>query len=150
MNVSDFDFDLPDELIAQHAIARGASRLLVLDRASGAREHTTIAELPSILRRGDLLVVNNTRVIAARLLGHRVPSGGTVECLLLGPTESPASIGDQASTPGDRVADALMHPGQKLKPGARVRFAGEAGVLFGEVVARHYFGRRTIRLWVDG
>ena len=165
MNVSDFDFDLPDELIAQHAIARGASRLLVLDRATGTRRHTTIAELPTILARGDLLVVNNTRVIAARLLGHRVPSGGAVECLLLGSTESPttgasgvagaesphgSSGVDRPSPPGMRIADALVHPGQKLKPGALVRFAGEAGVLLGEVVARHFYGRRTIRLWVDG
>jgi S-adenosylmethionine:tRNA ribosyltransferase-isomerase len=167
MNVSDFNFDLPDELIAQHAIARGASRLLVLDRATGTRRHTTIAELPTILARGDLLVVNNTRVIAARLLGHRVPSGGVVECLLLGPTESPTTGGsgvayaessderdssgvDRPSPPGVRIADALMHSGQKLKPGALVRFAGEAGVLLGEVVARNFYGRRTIRLWVDG
>ena len=75
MNVSDFNFDLPDELIAQHAAPRGESRLLVLDRATGARRHTTIADLPSILVPGDVLVVNNTRVIAARLLGHRVDGG---------------------------------------------------------------------------
>jgi S-adenosylmethionine:tRNA ribosyltransferase-isomerase len=157
MNVSDFNFDLPDELIAQHAIARGTSRLLVLDRATGTRRHSTIAELPTILAPGDLLVVNNTRVIAARLLGHRVPSGGAVECLLLGPTET-VGIADaesphereQPAPHGARIADALVHPGQKLKPGALVRFEGEAGVLLGEVVARHFYGRRTIRLWVDG
>lgn len=139
MNVSDFHFDLPDELIAQHASPRGESRLLVLDRASGARRHTTIADLPSILVPGDVLAVNNTRVLAARLLGHRVPSGGTVECLLLG---SPA-----AGEP--RLAEALMHPGQKLKPGAIVRFEGSAGVLMGEVISRHFHGRRTIRLWAE-
>ncbi len=163
MHVSDFNFDLPDELIAQHAHPRGDSRLLVLDRASGACRHTTIADLPSILVPGDVLVVNNTRVMAARLLGHRVPSGGTVECLLLGPTQ-PASMSSPASdvaassttdavgyTSGDaRIAEALMHPGQKLKPGAKVRFEGPAGTLLGEVMARHFHGRRTIRLWVDG
>src|SRR6185436_14981463 len=83
MNVSDFDFALPDELIAQEAAPRGTSRLLVLDRVSGARRHGSIADLPELLRAGDLLVVNNTRVFAARLLGRRVPSGGAVECLLL-------------------------------------------------------------------
>ena len=80
---SDFDFDLPDDLIAQTAAPRGESRLLVLDRASGGLSHRSIADLPGLLRAGDLLVVNNTRVFAARLLGHRVPSGGAVECLLL-------------------------------------------------------------------
>ncbi len=139
MDVSDFNFDLPDELIAQHARPRGESRLFVLERESGIRRHTTIADLPSILVPGDVLVVNNTRVIAARLLGHRVPSGGAVECLLL------------ASPPAGepRLADALMHPGQKLKPGSLVRFEGPEGVLMGEVMARHFHGRRTVRLWAE-
>ena len=83
MNVSDFAFELPDELIAQDAAPRGASRLLLLDRVTGTRRHDSIAGLPALLRAGDLLVVNNTRVFAARLLGRRVPSGGAVECLLL-------------------------------------------------------------------
>src|SRR6185436_476451 len=139
MDISDFNFDLPDELIAQHARSRGESQLVVLDRESGARHHTTIADLPSILVPGDVLVVNNTRVIAARLLGHRVPSGGAVECLLLG--------APPAGEP--RLADALMHPGQKLKPGSLVRFEGPEGVLMGEVIARHFHGRRTIRLWAE-
>src|SRR5919198_4362548 len=83
MKVSDFDFDLPDSLIAQHPPEkRGASRLLVLHRADG-NEHTMFSELGRYLVPGDLLVVNNTRVFPARLLGHRVPSGGAVECLLL-------------------------------------------------------------------
>jgi S-adenosylmethionine:tRNA ribosyltransferase-isomerase len=139
MNVSDFDFELPDELVAQQALPRGESRLLVVDRASGARRHGTIADLPSILVPGDLLVVNNTRVFAARLLGHRVPSGGSVECLLLGFPHS----GEP------RLADALMHPGQKLRAGSIVRFEGPDGVLMGEVVSRHFHGRRTIRLWAE-
>jgi S-adenosylmethionine:tRNA ribosyltransferase-isomerase len=139
MDVSDFNFDLPDELIAQHAQPRGESRLLVLERATGARRDASIADLPSILVPGDVLVMNNTRVMAARLLGYRVPSGGAVECLLLG-----------SPTAGEpRMADALMHPGQKLKPGAVVRFDGPAGVLMGEVIARHFHGRRTIRLWAE-
>ena len=137
MNVRDFDFDLPAGRIAQEAAPRGASRLLVLDRASGAMEHGVIAGLGAHLRAGDLLVVNDTRVYAARLLGHRVPSGGAVECLLLG-------------VPGsDGLCDALMHPGQKLKPGALVRFEGPAGVLMVEVLMRKFHGRRAIRIWAE-
>ena len=84
VNVSDFDFELPEELIAQHPPAeRGRSRLIVFDRATGQTQHTTFDQLPAHLTRGDLLVVNDTRVFPARLLGHRVPSGGAVECLLI-------------------------------------------------------------------
>jgi S-adenosylmethionine:tRNA ribosyltransferase-isomerase len=162
MHVADFEFELPDELIAQDAAPRGTSRLLVLDRGTGAVRHACIADLPSILHPGDLLVVNNTRVFAARLLGHRVPSGGAVECLLLEPptasrqpppfeslrvalslVEGPAAARDT------REAQALMHPGQKLKAGALVRFEGPAGVLMAEVLDRHFYGRRTIRLWAE-
>lgn len=145
MDVSDFAFELPDDLIAQEAAPRGTSRLLVLDQTSGDLHHSTIRDLPSLLRAGDLLVVNNTRVFAARLIGHRVPSGGVVECFLLGPSSTPGT----PATPG-ALFEALMHPGQKLKPGALVRFEGDAGVLMGEVRARHFQGRRTIRLWSEG
>jgi S-adenosylmethionine:tRNA ribosyltransferase-isomerase len=160
VQVSDFDFDLPEELIAQEAAPRGTSRLLVLDRESGALQHAVIGDLPQYLRAGDLLVVNNTRVFAARLLGHRVPSGGAVECLLLerlGPSTDAdaAAVGSlrlpaaPVSTPQPALFSALMHPGQKLKPGARVRFEGDDGVLMAEVVGRHFHGRRTIRLWSE-
>ena len=160
MHVSDFDFDLPEDLVAQHPAARGESRLFVLDRQSGARRHTTIAELPSILVPGDVLVLNDTKVIAARLLGRRIPTGGVVECLLLG-TTMPASgdgiLNDELAAQYPRgqqsevrIAHALVHPGQKLKPGSLMRFEGSAGVLLGQIIARHFHGRRTIRLWVDG
>jgi len=139
MLVSDFDFDLPEDLIAQTAAPRGESRLLVLDKATGHLSDRSIADLPGLLRPGDLLVVNNTRVFAARLLGHRVPTGGAVECLLLSQRE-PAASGEW---------EALMHPGQKLKPGAVVKFQGPAGVLMGEVLERRFQGRRTIRLWTE-
>ena len=87
VNVTDFDFHLPDELIAQDPPARrGASRLLVLDRASGGVSHRQFADLPSLLRAGDLLVVNDTRVFPARLLGQRLPGGGAAECFLVRPT----------------------------------------------------------------
>jgi S-adenosylmethionine:tRNA ribosyltransferase-isomerase len=152
MNVSDFNFELPDGLIAQDAAPRGTSRLLVLDRGTGSVRHVSVGDFPSILRAGDLLVLNNTRVFAARLLGHRVPSGGAVECLLLGPTNPiPPSPDPGARLPDRemRTAEALMHPGQKLKPGALVRFEGPAGVLIAEVIARRFQGRRTIRLWPE-
>ena len=100
------------------------------------------ADIGRFLRRGDLLVVNDTRVFAARLLGRRVPSGGAVECLLL---SLPAAGRD-----GVVECDALMHPGQKLKPGARVRFEGPAGALVAEVLEQKFFGRRRIRLSVEG
>ena len=128
MKVEVFDFELPPELIAQEAAPRGTSRLLVLDRATGNLDHTDVRELPRFFRRGDVLVTNDTRVFPARLLGHRVPSGGAVECLLLA---------REASTPGAETWTALMHPGQKLKPGAVVRFEGEAGVLMAEVLESH-------------
>jgi len=147
MDVADFQFELPDELIAQEAAPRGTSRLLVLDRSTGTVRHARISDLPSILRRGDLLVVNDTRVFAARLLGHRVPSGGAVECLLLeAPEPDPAS---RVPHPGTRIAQALMHPGQKLRMGALVRFEGPAGVLMAEILDRHFYGRRSIRLWSE-
>jgi S-adenosylmethionine:tRNA ribosyltransferase-isomerase len=175
--VSDFDFDLPDDLIAQQAAPRGASRLLVLDRATRTLAHDVFSNLGAHLRAGDLLVVNDTRVFAARLLGHRVPSGGAVECLLLAPGRpddphpstshpgtphppSPFRGSGGASPaaprrtpphpPAPLVCDALMHPGQKLKPGSLVRFEGPAGVLMAEVLERRYYGRRTIRLWSEG
>jgi S-adenosylmethionine:tRNA ribosyltransferase-isomerase len=137
-DVADFDFSLPDELIAQEAAPRGRSRLLVLDRRTGAIRHTTVRDLPEYLEPRDLVVVNDTRVFPARLLGQRVPSGGSVECLLLEREDATA-----------QVWTALMHPGQKLKPGATVRFAHDAGVLMAEVQERLFFGRRRIRLWAE-
>jgi S-adenosylmethionine:tRNA ribosyltransferase-isomerase len=138
MNVSDFDFDLPDALIAQDPPAeRGGSRLLVLRRDPATIDHSVFSRLGDYLRAGDLLVVNDTRVFPARLLGHRLPSGGAVECLLV-----------RQSGAGEW--EALMHPGQKLKPGAAVLFERNGIRLYGEVIARHFHGRRTIRLWTEG
>ena len=150
MDVRDFDFDLPSELIAQEpALERGSSRLLRLDRTTGRIEHATVSTLPDALRAGDLLVVNNTRVFPARLIGRRVPSGGAVECMLL------ARIpGSDEAPPGSELWEALMHPGQKLKPGARVQFDPPSNVdapaLHGEVLERRFHGRRVIRLWTGG
>ena len=83
MKTSDFYYDLPQELIAQTPLERrDASRLLCLDRETGAREHRYFTDLPEYLHPGDTLVVNNSRVLPARLLGER-PTGGAVEVLLL-------------------------------------------------------------------
>jgi S-adenosylmethionine:tRNA ribosyltransferase-isomerase len=144
MNVSDFDFNLPSDLIAQMPPAeRGTSRLLVLDRRTDAITHTAFHELPAMLLRGDLLVANDTRVFPARLIGHRVPSGGTVECLLLHRLD--------VLGPGSAQAEdweALVHPGQKLRPGARVRF-GTSPAVHAEVLERRFYGRRLMRLWTE-
>ena len=142
MNVSDFDFELPEALIAQEAGERGGSRLLVLQRETGAVEHATFADLERFLRSGDLLVLNDTRVFPARLIGRRDPSGGEVECLLMG---RPRPV--DGAEPGAEEWDALVHPGQKLKPGARMRFEGGGVALHGEILARRFQGRRTVRLW---
>ncbi len=144
MRVRDFDFALPTDLIAQEPpTERGTSRLLMLPRAHGRIVHAHVSSLAERLRDGDLLVVNNTRVFPARLLGHRVPSGGAVECLLV------ARLGDPDAAGAERW-DALMHPGQRLKPGAQVMFEGSV-VLHGEVEDRCFSGRRIVRLWTgDG
>ncbi len=144
MDVRDFDFDLPHDLIAQEPPAvRGGARLLHLGRESGSIAHTQVSELPGLLRAGDLVVVNNTRVFPARLLGHRVPSGGAVECLLV----RPLADGDPDAT-GSQAWEALVYPGQKLKPGARVVFQG-ARTIHGEILEHRPFGRRIVRLWTE-
>ena len=137
MKVADFSFDLPPDLVAQFPPAeRGQSRLLVLDRASGTRTHAGICDLPRLLRAGDLLVLNNTRVFPARLLGRREPGGGAVEVLLVARLD-------------DERWEALVHPGQRLKPGRRLRFERGGRVLHAEVLAQRFFGRRDVRLWTD-
>jgi len=137
VKVAEFSFDLPPELIAQHPPAvRGMSRLLVLERSTGRCTHAGIGDLPQWLRTGDLLVLNNTRVFPARLLGVREPGGGAVEVLLVSPL-------------GDDRWEALVHPGQRLKPGRRLTFERDGRVLRAEVLAQRFFGRREVRLWSD-
>jgi S-adenosylmethionine:tRNA ribosyltransferase-isomerase len=147
MDIRDFDFDLPSDLIAQEpASERGSGRLLALHRDTGRFEHRSIADLPALLRSGDVLVVNNTRVFPARLLGRRVPSGGAVECLLLG--RVPGAPDDTAtgdSALNEQRWEALVHPGQRLGPGATVAFDGPP-VLHGQILERCSHGRRVIRL----
>lgn len=155
MDVRDFDFDLPSELIAQEPITdRTSARLLAVDRSSGALRQTQITALPDLLRTGDLVVVNNTKVFPARLLGHRVPSGGAVECLLVNRYASDThrehfgSTSDAENDSGAQTWEALMHPGQKLHPGATVTFGG-IHPIHGEVLEQRFFGRRLIRLWTE-
>jgi S-adenosylmethionine:tRNA ribosyltransferase-isomerase len=161
MDVRDFDFDLPPDLIAQEPPRdRGGARLLHLDRTTGTIHHSHIAALPDLLRAGDLVVVNDTRVFPARLIGRRVPSGGAVECLLVSrrPPSPPPDDHDRGTeataVPGTLAAsdgefwEALVHPGQKLKPGARVVFDG-IHTIHGEILEQHFFGRRIVRLWTE-
>lgn len=138
LNVSDFDFDLPDELIAQEPSAqRGGSRLMLVDRATGHVEHHQFTELASLLRAGDVLVVNDTRVFPARLIGTRLPGGGAAECFLIRETD-------------DRDTwIALVHPGQRLREGSRMLFERAGRSLHAEIVGRHFHGRRTVRLWTE-
>jgi S-adenosylmethionine:tRNA ribosyltransferase-isomerase len=151
VDVSEFDFRLPAELVAQEPPAeRGGSRLLLLSRETGAVGHAAFADLGRHLQPGDLLVVNDTRVYPARLRGRRVPSGGRVECLLLA-RDRTAGQGGQPADPQTAQYLALVHPGQRLAPGARMVFEREGVRLEGEIVGRHFHGRRTVRLWTaDG
>lgn len=110
MRTDDFDYELPSGLIAQHPIQpRDACRLLVLDRLSGQIDHRTFRDLPAYLRAGDVLVVNETRVLPARLRGAKDETGGAVEVLLLRPR-----YGD--------TWECLVRPGRRLRPGARIVF----------------------------
>jgi S-adenosylmethionine:tRNA ribosyltransferase-isomerase len=115
MLLADFDYDLPEDLIAQQPLEqRDASRMLLLDRAAKTRVDSKFELLPEYVRAGDVVVVNNTRVFPARLIGRREPSGGHVEVLLTREIE-PA------------VWEALVRPAQRLKEGARIRF-GDSGL----------------------
>ena len=136
MRTKDFYFDLPEELIAQTPIAqRDASRLLVLDKESGAWEHKHFFDLPGYLRAGDCLILNNSRVLPARLLGHRLPGGGACEVLLL-------------IDRGDNIWECLVRPGKKMRVGAKVSF-GE-GELVGEVVEELPGGNRLVKFSYEG
>jgi S-adenosylmethionine:tRNA ribosyltransferase-isomerase len=143
LRLADFSFNLPAELIAQEpSPERGESRLLVVDRATGKVDDRQFRDLPSLLRRGDLLVVNNTRVFAARLLGKRLPGGGAAECLLVQRLE--------ATSPDAEVWEALVHPGQRLKEGSRLELGTAPYLIHAEITGRFFHGRRRVRIWTDG
>ena len=135
LKTADFDFYLPEELIAQTPLERrDASRLLTLDRNTGAVGHHRFYELPKFLRPGDCLVLNDSRVLPARLIGRR-PTGGACEVLLL-------------VDKGDNLWECLVRPGRKLKPGAQVIFGD--GRLTATVEAELNDGKRAVRFQYQG
>lgn len=136
MKTSDFYYDLPQELIAQTPLdRRDGSRLMVLDKNTGAVKHMHFYDLPSLLRPGDCLVLNDSRVLPARLLGHREPGGGAAEVLLL-------------NDKGDKTWECLVRPGKKMKPGTKLSFGD--GLLTAEVTETLEGGNRLVRFHYDG
>ncbi len=136
MRRSDYAFHLPGELIAQHPLdRRDDSRLLCLDRRDGALSHRRFRDLPELLRPGDVLVMNDSRVMPSRLLGRREGTGGAAELLLL-------------EQKGKDLWETLARPGKKLRPGSRVVF-GE-GLLTGEIVDTLEGGNRLVRFSCQG
>ena len=135
MKTSDFYFDLPQELIAQTPIEkRDSSRLLVLNKETGEVEHKHFYDLPSFLKPGDCLVLNNSRVLPARLFGRR-SGGGACEVLLL-------------IDRGEKVWECLVRPGKKLRTGAKIFFGN--GELTAEVIGEVDGGNRLVRFEYEG
>lgn len=135
MRTSDFYYELPEELIAQTPLERrDASRLMVLDKVTGETEHRHFYELPELLAPGDCLVLNDSRVLPARLIGHR-PTGGAVEVLLL-------------TDRGGKCWECLVRPGRKARPGDRVIFGD--GELEAEILEILDGGNRLIRFDYQG
>lgn len=133
---SDFYFELPEELIAQDPLAdRSGSRMLMLDKTDGRIEHHIFKEIVDYLRPGDCLVLNNTKVLPARLSGRRENTGGAIEVLLL-------------KRKGDDVWETLVKPGRKAKPGTRILFGD--GCLQAEVLDVVEDGNRLIRFSYEG
>lgn len=133
---SDFYFDLPEELIAQDPLEdRSSSRLLVLDKYTGDVEHHGFKDILDYLHEGDCLVVNNTKVIPARLMGEREGTGASIEVLLLKRKEND-------------VWETLVKPGKKAKPGTKILFGN--GLLVGEVIDVVEEGNRLIQFTYDG
>lgn len=136
MKTSDFYYELPQELIAQTPLQkRDASRLMVLDRQSGTIEHRVFSDLKEFLRPGDCLVMNDSRVLPARLLGHRLPGGGAAEVLLL-------------RDKGDGVWECLVKPGRHLREGTRITFGD--GTLTATVQAVLETGNRLVKFHYEG
>jgi len=135
VKTSDFYFDLPPELIAQTPLERrDASRLLTLDRATGETRHMRFYDLPSLLRPGDCLVLNDSRVLPARLIGKRA-GGGACEVLLL-------------IDRGEKVWECLVRPGKKLRTGAKITFGDSE--LSAQVVGEVEGGNRLVRFDYEG
>ena len=136
MKTSDFYYDLPQELIAQTPLdKRDASRLMTLDRVTGETAHHHFYELPDFLRPGDCLILNDSRVLPARLLGQRLPGGGACEVLLL-------------IDRGEKTWECLVRPGRKMRTGAKLSFGN--GELTAEVVGELEGGNRLVRFDYEG
>ena len=136
MKTSDFYFDLPEELIAQEPLAdRASSRLMVVHKDSGRREHRHFRDIKEYLRTGDCLVINNTKVLPARLYGERVGTGAAMEILLL--------VRKDMDT-----WEVLVRPGKKARPGDRISFGG--GKLIAEVLEVIEGGNRIIKFEYTG
>ena len=136
MKRQDFYFDLPEELIAQDPLEdRSSSRLLILDKKTGATSHHIFREIKDYLKPGDCLVLNNTKVIPARLIGAKEETGGKVEVLLLKRKQ-------------DNVWETLVKPGKKARPGARISFGD--GKLVGEVIDVVDEGNRLVKFEYEG
>jgi len=136
MKTKDFDYELPPELIAQTPIERrDASRLLCLDKHTGAFSHHHFYELPDFLQSGDCLILNDSRVLPARLLGQRLPGGGACEVLLL-------------IDRGENTWECIVRPGKHLRKGAKMRFGD--GELTAEVTEVLPDGNRMVRFAYEG
>ncbi|MEG0961717.1 MAG: tRNA preQ1(34) S-adenosylmethionine ribosyltransferase-isomerase QueA, partial [Lachnospiraceae bacterium] len=136
MNVKEFDYELPEELIAQDPLSdRSSSRLLVLDKKTGEMEHTNFKHIIDYLNPGDCLVLNNTKVIPARLFGEREGTQGKIEILLLKRKEND-------------IWETLVKPGKKAKIGTKISFGG--GLLIGEVLEVVEDGNRLIQFSYEG
>jgi S-adenosylmethionine:tRNA ribosyltransferase-isomerase len=139
----EFDYQLPEDLIAQEPLAdRAASRMLVLDRHTETWQDRAFRDLPSYLRSGDCLVLNDSRVFPSRLYGVRESGrGGRVEILLTKPV-----------SPDGFTWEALVHPGRKMRTGERISIAPELGgeMLSAEILGRGDFGERLVRLHASG
>lgn len=136
MKTSDFYYDLPEELIAQDPLTdRSSSRLMHLDLATGTVEHQVFKDVKKYLRKGDCLVINNTKVIPARLYGKKVGTDAAIEILLLKRREND-------------IWETLVKPGKKCKPGAQISFGD--GLLMGEILDVVEEGNRLIQFHYEG
>lgn len=136
MKRTDFYYELPEELIAQDPLEdRSSSRLLVLDRKSGAVSHHVFREITEYLKEGDCLVINDTKVIPARLIGSKIGTDAKIEVLLLKRKEN-------------NIWETLVKPGKKMKAGAKLSFGD--GLLTGEVIDIVEEGNRLIRFSFEG
>ncbi len=136
LELSDFDYNLPEELIAQDPLSvRSESRLMVLDKVNGDVTHRHFYDIKDYLRKGDCLVINNTKVIPARLIGEREGTGAKVEILLL-------------KRKSDNVWETLVKPGKKARVGSRIVFGD--GILIGEIIDIVEEGNRLVQFEYQG